>query len=187
MNFFKKNWSNILFIIIIILLLVPQTRTPIQVGLNRAISFSPSKVAVDERETLEDYNWNLVNLKGDPVNFRSSIGEVAIVNLWATWCPPCIAEMPSFQKLYDQYGDKVNFYFISTEDEKKLQRFLEKKNYILPVYQPLTMAPGKLQSNSLPTTYVISRDGKIAVNKEGSANWNDAGFKALLDELLAAD
>lgn len=187
MEFLKKNWSNILFIVLIILLLVPQTRKPIQVTMNRIISFSPSKIAADDRETLEDYNWNLVNLEGEPVNFRRSIGEVAIINIWATWCPPCIAEMPSFQKLFDQYGDRVHFYFVSTEDDEKLQQFLDKKDYRLPVYQPITMAPQKLQSRSLPTTYVISRDGKIAVNKEGSANWNDSGFKDLLDQLLAED
>ncbi|WP_029033504.1 TlpA family protein disulfide reductase [Salinimicrobium terrae] len=187
MEFLKKNWSNILFIVIIVLLLIPQTRKPIQVTMNRIIAFSPTRIAVDDRETLENYNWNLVNLQGEPVNFKTSIGEVAVINLWATWCPPCIAEMPSFQKLYDQYGDRVNFYFVSTEDEGKLQQFLDKKNYRLPVYKPLSMAPEILQSRSLPTTYVISRDGKIAVNKKGSANWNDSGFKDLLDQLLAED
>lgn len=187
MNFLKKNWLNLLFIIVIVLLLIPQTRRPIQVTLNRAISFSPSRVAEDERETLQDYNWNLVNMQGDPVNLKTSIGEVAIVNLWATWCPPCIAEMPSFQKLYNEYGDRVDFYFVSNEDEEKIRRFLDKKGYNLPVYQPLAVAPEKLQSRSLPTTYVISRTGKIAVNKEGSANWNDSGFKDLLDQLLEED
>ncbi|MHA6280288.1 TlpA family protein disulfide reductase [Salinimicrobium sp. CAU 1759] len=184
MEFLKKNWSNILFIILIVLLLIPQTRKPIQVTMNRIISFSPSKIAEDEREILEDYDWNLVNLEGHPVNFRSSIGEVAVINLWATWCPPCIAEMPSFQKLYNEYGDKVNFYFVSTEETEKLEQFLKKKDYRLPVYQPIDMAPQKLQSRTLPTTFVISREGKIAVSKKGSANWNDSGFKELLDELL---
>ncbi len=187
MEFLKKNWSNILFIIIIILLLVPQTRKPIQVAMNRMISFSPSKISVDDRETLENYNWNLVNLQDEPVNFKTSIGEVAVINLWATWCPPCIAEMPSFQKLYDQYGDRVDFYFVSSEEEEKLEKFLAKKNYNLPVFQPLSMAPIKLQSTSLPTTFVISRHGKIAVHKEGAANWNDEGFKELLEQLLAED
>ena len=153
--------------------------------MNRVIAFSPSKIAEDDRETLEDYNWNLLSLEGEPVNFKTSIGEVAVINIWATWCPPCIAEMPSFQKVYNKYGDRVDFYFISTEGEEKLQRFLDKNNYRLPVYRSLTMAPQKLQSRSLPTTYVISRDGKIAVNKKGSANWNDSGFKDLLDQLLA--
>lgn len=184
MEFLKKNWSNILFILIIILLIVPQTRKPIQVGLNRIIAFSPSKVSEKNRETLENYNWNLVDLEGHPVNFKNSLGRVAVVNLWATWCPPCIAEMPSFEKLYNEYGDKVDFYFVSSEDAEKIQLFLNKKNYRLPVYQPVSLAPEKMQSRTLPTTYVVARDGKIVVDKKGSANWNDRGFKDLLDQLL---
>lgn len=184
MQFLKKNWSNILLIAIIVLLIVPQTRKPLQVGLNRIIAFSPSKVSEDDRETLIDYNWNLINLEGRAVNFNESIGEVAIVNMWATWCPPCIAEMPSFQKLYDEYGGKVDFYFVSSEDAEKIQLFIDKRNYSMPMYQPLSMAPEKMQSRSLPSTFVISRSGKIVVDKKGSANWNDSGFKELLDELI---
>lgn len=184
MDFLKKNWSNILLIAFIILLFIPQTRKPIQVGLNRLISFSPSTVSEEEREDLENYNWDLRDLNGETTNFRRSIGKVTIINMWATWCPPCIAEMPSFQKLYNDYGDKVDFYFVSSEEEEKLRNFVEKKNYQLPVYQPLSVPPQKMQSRSLPTTYLLSRSGKIVVDKKGSANWNDSGFRKILDELL---
>lgn len=184
MKFLRKNWSNILLLLFIILLLIPQTRKPLQVGVNRLISFSPSAVAEDQRQTLKDYHWTLVNMNEEPVNLNQSLGEVVVINIWATWCPPCIAEMPSFQKLYNQYGERIDFYFISSEETEKIQMFLDKKNYRLPVYQPLTQAPHALNSNSLPTTYVISRKGTIVVNKTGAANWNDSGFKDLLEDLI---
>ena len=184
MEFLKKNWSNILLIVFIALLFIPQTRQPLQVGLNRLIAFSPSTVSEEDREDLDTYNWNLRDLNGASVNFSHSSGRVAIVNLWATWCPPCIAEMPSFQKLYDDYGNQVDFYFVSSEEAEKLQSFLDKKNYRLPVYQPMSMPPQKMQSTSLPTTYLLSKSGKIVVDKKGSANWNDSGFRKTLDELL---
>lgn len=184
MEFLKKNWSNILLITFIILLLIPQTRKPLQVGLNRLIAFSPSTISENKRETLSSYNWNLVNMEGQPVNLKQSVGKVAVINYWATWCPPCIAEMPSFQKLYNDYGGKVDFYFISSEEEEKLQMFLKNKDYRLPVYRPLNMAPEQMQSNTLPTTYVLSRSGSMVVNKTGAANWNDGGFRKLLDDLL---
>ena len=184
MEFLKKNWSNILLIAFIVLLFIPQTRKPLQVGLNRLIAFSPSTVSEKDREALDNYNWNLRKLDGTPVNLSQSTGRVAIINLWATWCPPCIAEMPSFEKLYEDYGNKVDFYFVSSEEAEKLHRFLEKKNYRLPVYQPLSMPPGQMQSTSLPTTYLLSKNGKIVVDKKGSANWNDSGFRKTLDNLL---
>lgn len=185
MNFLKKNWSNILFILVILLLLIPQTRKPIQVTLNRLIAFSPSEISKEKREILEDYSWRLQDLNGEMHYFGEAEGEVVLVNFWATWCPPCIAEMPSFQKLYDDYGDKVRFYFVSSEEKERLQPFLEKKGYELPVYQPLSATPEKMRSNTLPTTYLISKKGELVVDKKGAANWNDDNFRNLLDELLA--
>lgn len=184
MNFLKKNWSNILFIIFIILLIVPQTRKPIQIGLNRLIAFSPSEISEEKREELDNYNWRLKGMDGEVYHFNETQGQVAVVNLWATWCPPCIAEMPSFQKLYDDYNDKVNFYFVSSEETEALTAFLQKKGYTLPIFQPMSMSPEILQSYSLPTTYVISKTGEIVVNKTGAANWNDDNFRELLDRLL---
>lgn len=187
MNFLRKNWSNILFILFIVLLLVPQTRKPIQVAFNRLIAFSPSEISKDKREKLEDYHWKLKDLDENLHYLGKSEGEVILINFWATWCPPCIAEMPSFQDLYNDYGSKVKFYFVSSEETGKLKQFLEKKQYDLPVYQPLSAAPQLMQSNSLPTTFLISRTGEVVVNKKGSANWNDKSFRQLLDELVAED
>ena len=184
MKFLKKNWSNILFIVLILLLIVPQTRKPIQIGLNRLFAFGPSEVAETERVKVESYNWKLATPEGELTNFNASEGNVAIVNLWATWCPPCIAEMPSFQELYNDYSGKVDFYFISSEEPARLLKFMNKNDYSFPVYQPFSGGPAELQSNSLPTTYVISRSGEILVEKTGAADWNSSGFRKKLDEWI---
>lgn len=184
MDFLKKNWSNLLLIFLVLLLILPQTRMPIQIAVNRLISFSPSEVAEKNRESLEDFHWRLKKIDGPVVDLSHSEGRVVIINLWATWCPPCIAEMPSFQKLYNDYEGKVHFYFITSEKEEKVKRFLEKRDLDLPVYQPVSSGPERLDSNQLPTTYVLSKNGRIAVETTGAANWNDQGFRNLLDKLL---
>ena len=181
MEFLKKNWSNLLFIFLIIILILPQTRKPLQVHINRIFAFSPSEVSEEEREKLHDYDWELVGLNEDFVNLNSSEGKVAIINLWATWCPPCIAEMPSFQELYNDYSEKVDFYFVSSEEPEKLENFLQKHDYSFPVFMPASPAPQVLQSNSLPTTYVISKSGEILVEKTGAADWNDEEFREKLE------
>ena len=185
MEFLKKNWANLLLIGFILIMILPQTRKPVQIALNRIISFSPSVVDQKERDRLESYSWKLVDMDGRQKDFSYSSGRVAIVNLWATWCPPCIAEMPSFQKLYRDYGERVDFYFVSSEDPERLQRFMEKNQYELPVYLPRTAGPEELQTNSLPTTYVISKTGELVVQESGSANWNAVGFRRTLDGLLS--
>lgn len=183
--FLKKHWSNILFFAFLALLIFPQTRMPIQVFVQRLISFSPSETTETNRETLQDYNWNLQELNAGEVNFSQSEGKVTIVNFWATWCPPCVAEMPSFQKLYDAYGDKVDFYFATSEKPEKIVSFMKKNGYSLPFFIQSDEAPKQLQSQALPTTFVISKTGEIIIDEEGAADWNSNKTRALLDQLLS--
>ena len=158
---------------------------PIQVFVQRLISFSPSETSEDKRETLEDYQWNLQTMNSEEISFSQSKGKVAIINFWATWCPPCIAEMPSFQKLYNDYGTNVDFYFVTSEEPERVHRFLTKHNYTFPVYLQQFEAPGQLQSTVLPTTYVISKNGKIAIKETGVADWNSKKTRNLVDRLLS--
>ncbi|CAM3481158.1 TlpA family protein disulfide reductase [Aequorivita lipolytica] len=183
-SFLKKHWSNILFVAFLALLIFPQTRMPIQVFVQRIISFSPSEKAEAERETLHDYDWSLQQLTAEGVNFSQSQGKVTIVNFWATWCPPCVAEMPSFQKLYDTYGDQVDFYFVTSEKSEKVEKFMEKNGYTLPIFLQTFEAPKKLESFVLPTTYLISKTGEIVIDEQGAADWNSEKMRKLLDQLL---
>ena len=157
---------------------------PIQVFVQRLISFSPSEKAEENRETLENYNWNLIQLNGEDFNFSQSKGKVTLVNFWATWCPPCVAEMPSFQKLYDDYGDKVDFYFVTSEKSEKVEKFMKKNEYTLPIFLQKYEAPEHLQSQALPTTYLISKLGEIVIDETGAADWNSKKMRALLDKQL---
>jgi thiol-disulfide isomerase/thioredoxin len=182
--FLKKNWSNIMILAIIALLFIPQTGMPIRVFLNRMISMSPSEVASEKRETLKEYHWPLQTPNGERTNLSVSEGKVVLINFWATWCPPCVAEMPSLQQLYDHYGDRVDFYFVSAESPDKIAAFMAKKGYSFPVYLQKHQAPPPIETNSLPTTYVISKDGEIVIDKTGAADWDSDTVKQVLDGLL---
>mgnify|MGYP003148631006 FL=1 len=107
------------------------------------------------------------------------------MNFWATWCPPCVAEMPSMQKLYDDYGDKVTFMFVTSDDRQKVENFLKRKNLNLPVYYPNSETPETLKSKLLPTTYIINSKGEIVVAETGAADWNSNKTRALIDDLLS--
>lgn len=184
-SFLKKNWSTLVLVALVALLFIPQTGTPIKVFFNRLIAFSPSEIEEKEQESLSDYNWQLEDLEGAPINFSVAEGEVTLVNVWATWCPPCLAEMPSMQSLYNRYDTKVSFYFVSLEDIEILQRFIDKKGYTLPVYSTQDQFPKLLETNSFPTTYLISKSGKIVMNKKGAADWDSESVRKTIDALLA--
>jgi thiol-disulfide isomerase/thioredoxin len=184
-KFLKKNGSTILVLAFVLLLLIPQTGMPIKVFFSRLLSFSPSEITVDKRESLEQYNWQLANPEGQPVNLAVSEGKVVLINFWATWCPPCVAEMPSLQNLYNEYGDRVDFYFVSMESPEKITAFMKKKDYDFPVYIPKQQIPEVIRGNTLPTTYIIGSSGEIVVDKKGAAKWDSDKTKELLDGLLS--
>jgi Thiol-disulfide isomerase and thioredoxins len=123
-------------------------------------------------------------MSSEKVNLSRSEGKVILINFWATWCPPCVAEMPYLQKLYETYKDEVDFYFVTSEVRDKLQLFLDKKGYDIPVYIPLEREPDLLENTSLPTTFLISQTGEIIIRKVGAASWNNEAIHELLDELL---
>lgn len=188
MKFIKKHLSNIIFFGFILLLFTPYG-LPIRTTLIKGVSFVTTRIFnveidKDERKILNSFNWKLINSNGDVLEFNTLEGKVIVVNFWATWCPPCIAEMPSFQKLYDGYQDKVVFLFVASDEEKKVVTFLNKNEYTLPVYFEVTNRPAEMQSNSLPTTYIINRKGEIVVNKTGAVDWNSNRIKDLLEELI---
>ena len=185
MKYLKKHWSNILFGLFIILMIIPQTRMPIQVFLQRTISFSPSEIDKEDRMLLKDYNWNLNQLDSGTINLSQSKGKVVLINFWATWCPPCVAEMPELQELYDHYKGNVNFYFVTNDNPDKINLFLKNKGYDLPVCRPLEKSPEVLESKSLPTTYLISKKGEIIMRKVGAASWNSEKVHQTIDALLA--
>lgn len=143
-------------------------------------------VPSDDREVV-DYDMPLVSLEGESTNLSEFKGEVIFLNYWATWCPPCIAEMPNIQSLYQEYKDKDGLTFVMVsldEDPQKAKEFLQRKGFTFGSYQLAGRRPELFQSSVIPTTYVIGRDGRLASKKRGMANYNTDAFKNFLDQLL---
>ena len=108
-----------------------------------------------------------------------------MINFWATWCPPCIAEMPSLQALYDDYSDKVEFLFVTNEDFKTVDTFKKKKDFNFEVYNPVGTIPQSLQTSSIPRTFIINKKGEIVVDESGAVDWNSTTVRGQLDQLLS--
>ncbi len=182
----KFSISNILLLVFLVLLLIPQTRTPIQVAVNKVkmFVFSPSAMNDSDQEQLQPFNYHVTDITGTPKSIAIGKGRVAFVSYWATWCPPCIAELPSIQKLYADYGDKMDFIMLTEEDPTVVHRFVERKGYELPIYFPEMETPEVLRENSIPTNYVIDATGKIVVKEKGAADWDSATIRELLDGLV---
>jgi len=180
----KENLSNFAFIILLALLIFTPVGFQARVFVSRIFSFSPSVLDEEKQLVLSNYDWRLSNADEQVFDFKNLEGKVVLVNLWATWCPPCIAEMPSLKELYADYKDQMQFVFIARDDPKKVRSFLVKKEYNLPVYFEQSSSPDVFAVESIPTTFIISKNGKILIKKTGAANWNSDATRKLLDNLL---
>ncbi len=189
--YFEKNswWkigSDIFFYVFILLMIIPATRKPLSTALIKATMRKPNvKIEASVPKLVaEDYAMTFMDMNGKTVSLSDLKNDVILLNFRATWCPPCLAEMPSLQKLYDSYGDKITMILVSNEDRAVINQYLSTNDYQLPVYMQKSLSSPGFQVGSIPTTYLIAKDGRIVSSKKGAANWNSEKFKAELDELL---
>ena len=180
----NKLFQNIAFVIFLALLLFTPLGTFVKIQLNRLIVFSPKTIQLQDQKALSSLQWQLIDAYGKKVSLQDYKGKIIFVNFWATWCPPCIAEMPSLQKLYNDYHDKIVFLFVTTDSFNKTNVFLKNEALSLPVYQSLTNPPLEMESATIPATYVVDKQGNIIVAKIGVANWNSDSFRQKLDDYL---
>jgi thiol-disulfide isomerase/thioredoxin len=126
--------------------------------------------------TLADYDWTVQSLDGHDFRMADVKGKVVFLNFWATWCSPCVAEMPSIQQVYDLLKDEgVVFVCVSNEETSKVSRFTKEKGFTFPIYTMRGAPPGVFKTRGIPATFILSPDGKIAFKHVGSAKWDDKG------------
>ena len=132
-----------------------------------------------------DFNLSLINSKGEEVSMEQLKGKVVFMNIWATWCPPCIAEMPGINDLFNAVKDEnVVFLMISVDqDFEKAKRFNERKGFDFEIYKIDGGIPQMYYTESIPTTFVISARGQLVFVHEGMADYDTNKFKAFLRSL----
>lgn len=125
---------------------------------------------------------------GVNVSLSALKGQVVFLNFWAIWCGPCVQEMPSIQKLYNQLKTDKNVKFLMVDmdgDLKKSLKFMQRKQYNMPVVIPASELPSALVGAAIPTTVVINKAGKIVFRLEGSADYNNEQFVSMMRKLSA--
>ena len=127
----------------------------------------------------------LYTLDGQPTNLRRFAGKVVVLNLWASWCPPCRAEMPALQHLYIQVDTaRVAFVIVSLDERPdRVRRVVQQAGYTFPIFFPAAPLPKIFNTRSIPTTFVLGPSGTVAIRHEGMANYDTAKFRAYLQQM----
>ncbi len=196
-KFLKEQWSkyrrrkttigiilDFLFFALLIGMIIPDSRKVISSTIIRVTMFQPRENSEIIFVNESDLNWKLISEDGKTVYPKQSLGKPIFINFWATWCPPCIAEMPSIQNLYNKYKGKVDFYLVSNEDMSKMKDHLKNKGFNMPVYRLAGRVSEKFYSQKIPTSFLISPEGKIVMLKQGAADWNGKHVFEVIDEML---
>jgi thiol-disulfide isomerase/thioredoxin len=126
---------------------------------------------------------SITTLDGDEVELGEYSDKVIFLNLWATWCAPCIKEMPSIEALSKKFGDKVEFILASNEEIEKIIQFRNKKGFDLN-YVFMNSSPESMGVYALPATFIINKNGEIAFEEKGSRDWNSEESVNLLNKIL---
>ena len=140
--------------------------------------------------TLVDFDVNLLqfeDLNGSQFSLRDFKGKTLFINYWATWCNPCLAEMPSMVELYNQYKDNqdIVFLYLSKENRNTIIDYLPKDETLsqLPLYKIIS-DDELFSTRGIPTTFIVDSSGEVVVKDVGSSIWNDQSVIDYLNNIL---
>ncbi|MEX2467233.1 MAG: TlpA disulfide reductase family protein [Gemmatimonadota bacterium] len=128
-----------------------------------------------------DFTWRIQPLDGDLVTLDRFRGEVLFINLWASWCTPCVRELASIERLRARLADTdVRFLIVAAEGERPVRRFLRRYTYDLPIYLERTPVPASFGLRGLPTTWLVDRSGHLVLLRHGEAVWDTDEVEAFV-------
>lgn len=124
----------------------------------------------------------MVDEAGSRLDLSTFKGKKLFLNLWATWCPPCRAEMPSIQQLYNTTDRQTSVFVMLSLDEdfQSAKFYRSQENFSFPIYAPAQNLPDLLNVRGIPATFIFDENGKLIHQKEGTANYDTDEYRELL-------
>lgn len=127
---------------------------------------------------------------GSSYKLSDSQGKVTLINIWATWCGPCCAEMPDFQRLYEEFGDDLQIVAVNYgESKQEVDDFVSRSGYTFPFAYDEDLVVSKLYpSIGIPYTVIIDKDGNVLNTYTGiqSEDGQYELYKAVIEEAVGA-
>ncbi len=173
------NMLNGVFIVLVLIVFFsPSAKALLIRGLMQFGLFQPDisqPIKITGNTSLPNITFQ--NTNGQILNLSDQKGKVILMNFWATWCPPCIAEMPSINELYEKLKKNKNIVFIMVDadhDFNKSVPFMNKHQFTLPLYEANSEMPENLLGGSIPTTVIFDKNGQLVFRHEGAGDYSSA-------------
>jgi thiol-disulfide isomerase/thioredoxin len=126
------------------------------------------------------YKVQLKELSGSPIDLSQYDGRTVFINFWATWCKPCIQEMPTIDEAQKLSQDVV-FLIASNEDPDQIEKFIKRHDYNFHYVHLENMEALKIQA--LPTTFIFNSEGELKFSETGFRMWNDPANIELINSI----
>jgi peroxiredoxin len=135
-------------------------------------------------------DFTLPDLQGDQVQLSALRGKVVFINVWATWCPPCVEEMPTMQRLYDRLhtrGLEVLAISIDTLGAQVVGPFMQRHQLTFPALLDPTGSIERLyRTGGVPESFIVDKAGLLVEKVVGPRDWSNPQVMAMFERLLAA-
>lgn len=138
---------------------------------------APSATSTDDIKKVK-----LTDLNDKEIDLDQFKGKTVFINFWATWCKPCLQEMPSIERAQAELKDhNVTFLLASNEEVDQIETFKKKHNYTFQYVHLENME--ELGIQALPTTYIFNSEGKLKFSETGSRNWGNPASLDLINKI----
>lgn len=186
--------SVLLIVFLLAMIVIPSFKGTVMRGLLKTGLFAPDvprsnagRFSAAFAATVSTEAIRFKDPQGRIIALADLKGKVVFLNFWATWCPPCIAEMPAIQQFYDRFkaDEQVVFLLVDVDNRRKnAEQFMQKHDFTLPVYTPASPVPEAYMDGSIPTSLVLDKDGRVVFKHEGMGDYANAEFQAFIAQLI---
>ena len=127
---------------------------------------------------------------GHKTDLSKEKGGLTIIHFWATWCPPCVEELPALSGFWEKYRNRgdVRLYAISVDkDWKTIEDFVKKNPSSIPLFHdPGAATAHRFGSMQYPETYIVNKSGRVLFRVQGPVSWSDPEVRSRIDQLIAS-
>lgn len=192
MNWFQKYKnrkpsaiiSDILLVVLVIIMLVPNWRREVGSVFVRLIMTSPD---VETHEPIKLTNEDLMLTYSDKLGniyqLENMLDKPIFLTYWATWCHHCVAELPALNKLYQEAGKDIRIIILVNEELDVAEDYIASKGFNLPIYRQRSNVSEYLYSKKIPASFLINTKKELILKETGATKWGSDDFIEYLKKL----